>query len=145
MKLLRIALAAMLLTTAPAVAGGLKFAPVMSSEISTAQAVIMAAGSRASAVKQLRKVPTVGVVNLNIRHTPLMSDSSLPDVREFRISAAKNAAGIRKLRAALSEIGPIVTIRDPVTRKALARHKVPVNRIVGVKISSSGALRVYVL
>lgn len=137
MKLLRIALAAMLLTTAPAVAGGLKFAPVMSSEISTAQAVIMAAGSRASAVKQLRKVPTVGVVNLNIRHTPLMSDSSLPDVREFRISAAKNAAGIRKLRAALSA--------NPVTRKALARHKVPVNRIVGVKISSSGALRVYVL
>ena len=108
-----------------------------SSEFSTAQATIMAAGSRANQVRKIRSVPSVGVVNLQGRRVPMLRDSSLPDPGELRISAARNAAGIRKLRAALRA--------NPVTRKALVSRGVPIDRIVGIRIGSTGSLRVYLL
>lgn len=137
MKTIPVLLAAFLLAGTPAAAGN-RFAPApISSDLTMAQATIMASGSRAAAVRKIRKVPSVGVVNLNIRRTPMMYDSSLPDLYELRGSARHNAAGIRKLRAALKA--------NPVTRNALTARGIPINRIVGVRISSNGSLRVYIL
>ena len=138
MRLIPIILAMTLLASGPVTAGSLPYRMAASSDLTMAPAVIMSAGSRASAVRALRKVPSVGVVNLNIRHNfSLWDDSSAPDVREFRLVAAHHAAGIRKLRAALSA--------NPVTRKALARRGIPVSRVVGVRIGSNGSLRLYLL
>jgi hypothetical protein len=137
MKPFHLAVAGLLLATTPALAGPPYATFVVSSELTSAQAVIMAAGSRAAAVRALRKVPSVGVINLNIRRTPFMRDSSLPEAYEFRGSARRNAAGIAKLRAALKA--------NPVTRRALADHDIPVNRVVGVRIGSNGSLRLYIL
>ncbi len=104
---------------------------------SDAVPTIMSAGSRAAAVRQLKNVPSVGVVNLAVRPSILRDDGSSPDYFEIRSSANRNAAGIRKLRAALSA--------NPVTRRALERRGVAIGRVVGVRIGSNGSLRVYVL
>lgn len=104
---------------------------------SDAVPTMMSAGSRAAAVRRLKSVPSVGVVNLAVRPSILRDDSGSPDYFEIRSSANRNAAGIRKLRAALSA--------NPVTRRALEARGISINRIVGVKIGSNGALRVYVL
>lgn len=101
-----------------------------------ANSAIISAGSRAAAVSRLKRVPSVGVVNLNVRSVPLFR-SDAPDVAEFRVSAGKNASGIRRLRAALAT--------NPATRHALANHGVAIGRIVGVDIYSNGAIRVYII
>ena len=62
-----------------------------------AEAAIMSAGSRAAAISRLKAVPSVGVVNLNIRRVPRFG-SDVPDIAEFRISAGKNFSGIKRLR-----------------------------------------------
>ena len=101
-----------------------------------AEAAIMSAGSRAGAVSRLKAVPSVGVINLNIRRAPRFG-SNVPDVAEFRVSASKNFSGIKRLRNALAS--------NPVTRRALAGRGISVGRVVGVDISSNGSLRLYVL
>ncbi len=101
-----------------------------------AEAAILSAGSRAAAISRLKKVPSVGVVNLNVRYLPLFR-SEAPDVAEFRISAGKNFAGIKRLRAALAA--------NPATRRALASRGIALGRVVGVDIYSSGSLRVYII
>ena len=101
-----------------------------------AEAAIMSAGSRAGAVSRLKAVPSVGVINLNIRRAPRFN-SDVPDITEFRVSASKNFSGIKRLRGALAS--------NPVTRRALASRGISIGRIVGVDISSNGSLRLYVL
>ena len=87
-----------------------------------AEAAIMSAGSRVSAISRLKAVPSVGVVNLNIRWVP-MRRSVVPDVAEYRISAGKNFSGIKRLRKALAA--------NPVTRRALAVRGISIGRVVG--------------
>jgi len=101
-----------------------------------AEAAILSAGSRAAAISRLRAVPSVGVVNLNIRTVPRFR-SSETDVAEYRISAGKNFSGIKRLRNALAA--------NPVTRRALGSRGISIGRVVGVDISSNGSLRLYVL
>ena len=101
-----------------------------------AEAAILSAGSRAAAISRLRAVPSVGVVNLNIRTVPRFR-SSETDVAEFRISAGKNFSGIKRLRNALAS--------NPVPRRALAVRGVSIGRVVGVDVYSSGSIRLYVL
>ena len=96
----------------------------------------MSAGSRAAAISRLKAVPSVGVVNLNIRQVPRFR-SDVPDIAEFRVSAGKNFSGIKRLRNALAA--------NPVTRRALAIRGISIGRVVGVDISSNGSLRLYVL
>ena len=101
-----------------------------------ANAAIMSASSRAAAISRLKAVPSVGVVNLNIRRVPMFR-SDMPDVAEYRISADKIFSGIKRLRNALAS--------NPVTRRALAIRGISMGRVVGVDISSNGSLRLYVL
>ena len=121
-----------ILATAPASASA-QFFPDSTYK---AEAAILSAGARAAAISRLKKVPSVGVVNLNIRYLPLLR-SDAPDVAEFRISAGKNAAGIKRLRAALAA--------NPATRRALASRGIAIDRVVGVDIYSNGSLRVYII
>ena len=101
-----------------------------------AEAAILSAGSRAAAISRLKAVPSVGVVNLNIRYVPRFR-SDAPDVAEFKISAGKNFNGISRLRAALAA--------NPATRSALSNRGISVNRVVGVDIYSNGSIRLYIL
>jgi hypothetical protein len=113
-------------------------APVqaMSGNTYKADAAILSAGSRAAAIARLENVPSVGVVNLKIRFVPMFR-SNQPDVATYRISVGKNAAGIKRLRAALAA--------NPATARALASHGISIGRVVGVDIYSNGSIRVYVL
>ncbi len=101
-----------------------------------AEAAIISAGSRAGAVTRLKAVPSVGLINLNIRRAPRFG-SDVPDIAEFRVSAGKNLSGIKRLRNALAS--------NPVTRRALAIRGISIGKVVGVDISSNGSLRLYVL
>lgn len=101
-----------------------------------AEAAIISAGSRAGAVSRLKAVPSVGLINLNIRRAPRFG-SDVPDIAEFRVSAGKNLSGIKRLRNALAA--------NPVTRRALAIRGISIGKVVGVDISSNGSLRLYVL
>ena len=101
-----------------------------------ADAAILSAGSRAAAISRLKSVPSVGVVNLNIRYMSRFRDDA-HDVAAFKISAGKNFSGIRRLRAALAA--------NPATRRALSVRGISVNRVVGVDIYSNGSIRLYTL
>jgi hypothetical protein len=101
-----------------------------------ADAAILSASSRAATISRLKVVPSVGVVNLNIRYVPRFRDDA-PDVAEFKVSAGKNLSGIRRLRAALAA--------NPATRRALSVRGISVNRVVGVDIYSNGSIRLYIL
>ena len=101
-----------------------------------AEAAILSAGSRAAAISRLKSVPSVGVVNLNIRYMSRFRDDA-HDVTAFKISAGKNFSGIRRLRAALAT--------NPATRRALSVRGISVNRVVGVDIYSNGSIRLYIL
>ncbi len=136
MKTLHALTIAAMLAIAPLPPLGGTFA-VSSSGTYDAVPAIMSAGSRAAAVKRLKAVPSIGVINLAIRPSILRDDDGGPDYFEIRSSASKNAAGIRKLRAALAA--------NPVTRRALETRGIAIGRIVGIRIGSNGALRVYVL
>ena len=101
-----------------------------------ADAAILSAGSKAAAISRLKSVPSVGVVNLNIRYMSRFRDDA-HDVTAFKISAGKNFSGIRRLRAALAA--------NPATRRALSVRGISVDRIVGVDIYSNGSIRLYKL
>ena len=102
-----------------------------------AEAAMLSAGKRASAVSKLQAIPGVSVVNLSVRFMTLSSSSGAPDMDAFRASAEKNAKGIWRLRAALAI--------NPVTRHALASRGISIDRVVGVDIYSSGSIRVYIM
>jgi hypothetical protein len=101
-----------------------------------ADAAILSAGSRSAAISQLKVVPSVGVVNLNIRFVPRFRDDA-PDIAEFKVSVGKNLSGIRRLRAALAT--------NPATRRALSVRGISISRVVGVDIYSNGSIRLYIL
>jgi hypothetical protein len=90
------------------------------------------AGRTADKVRTIKKVPSVGILSLRV---PIMfGGTSYP---EYQIFASRNAAGISKLRKALAA--------NPVTRNALAKSGVPIGIVAGVRVSSNGSLRLYVL
>ena len=128
---------AFLLAALPAGAASGSFAQVTSSDSYMAESAIMGAGSNAERVASLRDVPSVGVIRLDFRNLPRRRNDSVPDVSEFRILATKQARGIRRLRAALAA--------NPVTRQVLASRGIAIDRVVGVKVSSNGSLRLYLL
>jgi hypothetical protein len=139
MKRVSSILIALALAVAPAAAAEMRAIPALaSSDGIQALSAIMAASSRAATVRGLRKVPSVGVVNLNFQPYHRYSDnSSETNVVELRIMARRNAAGIRRLQSALAS--------NPVTARALSRHGVDIGRVVGVMVSSGGSLRLYIL
>ena len=94
----------------------------------------MNAGNRASQVKAIKRVPSVGVVRLDVNPMSVFSD--LPDPAEYRIMVSRNAAGVAKLRQALRS--------NPVTRQALAKRGIDPGQVAGAQISSNGSLRLYI-
>ncbi len=111
-------------------------AQVSTSNVHQAESAILSAGGKAKAVSKLKSVASVGVVYLRLRTTPSLR-SEQPHPAEFGISAQKNQSGIGRLRAALAA--------NPATLSALAVRGISVNRVVGIDIYSSGAIRLYVL
>ena len=105
-------------------------------DVTMASSAIMNAGARAARVKSITKVPSVGVIRLDMRRIPTFSASDVPDEQEFRILASRNAAGVSALQRAL--------MANPVTREALARHGVEVKKVAGAQISTNGSLRLYI-
>lgn len=101
-----------------------------------AEAAMMSAANRAAQVRQIKKVPSVGVIDLRFRTVPRFTDN-VPDISELQIYAQRNAGGIARLRKALAA--------NSVTRAALAENGISIGRVVGVTISSRGSLRVYLL
>ena len=105
-------------------------------DVTAAESAILSAGQRAAIVARLRQVPSVGVVDLRFRaHSRKKFD--LPEPAAFRISVAKNQAGVNRLRRAL--------VANPVTRAAMERHHIDVDHVAGVKISSGGSLRFFMI
>jgi len=109
-------------------------AQVSGADIERASSAIMNAGNRASKVKAIKRVPSVGVVRLDLN--PMMSFSDLPDPAEYRIMVSRNAAGVAKLRQALRS--------NPATREALAKRGIDPGQVAGAQISSNGSLRLYI-
>lgn len=100
-----------------------------------AMSAIMNAGRRADEVKSITKVPSVGVIRLDIRLVPL-AGSDVPTWMEYKIMVQKFSGGVNKLRRAL--------MANPVTRAALAKNHVEAWQVAGVQISSNGSLRLYI-
>jgi hypothetical protein len=119
---------------------GLAFAPlqaqawglISSTESYIAFSAMQNAGRTADKVRTIKKVPSVGILSLRV---PMMFDG--PSYPQYATFASRNAAGISKLRSALAA--------NPVTRNALAKHGVPIGIVAGVRVSSNGSLRLYVL
>jgi hypothetical protein len=134
MKNLRVWLTAVaILAAVPAGVPG-ALAQVSGADIQMANSAIINAGSRAAKVKAIKKVPSVGVVRLDVNS--MSPFSNLPDPAEYRIMVSKNAAGVNKLRQALRA--------NPATRAALARRGIDASQVGGAMISSNGSLRLYI-
>lgn len=130
MRILRITLILLALGMLPmqAQAWGL----ISNSESTMALTSMQNAGRTADKVRGLKKVPSVGVLSLNV--PMFFGDTSFAD---YQVFAQSNAAGIAKLRRALSA--------NPVTRNALAKRGIPIGLVAGVRVSSNGSLRIYIL
>jgi hypothetical protein len=97
---------------------------------------IMDAGNDAHEVAGLRQVPHITVINLRlIAHDRVRRE--IERLSDFKISAEKNAAGIKRLRKALRA--------NRATRAALAERGIDIGRILAVHIFSDGSLRVFIL
>jgi hypothetical protein len=107
-------------------------AQVTGADIQMASSAIMSAGTRAAKVKAIKRVPSVGVVRLDVG--PMLSDE--PDPADYRIMVSRNSAGVNKLRQALRA--------NPATRAALAKHGISPGQVAGAMISSNGSLRLYI-
>jgi hypothetical protein len=107
-------------------------AQVTQSDRTLAESAITFAGQAASKVARLKAVPSAGFVYLPNRIT-----RSGEAYIQWKISAEKNRSGISKLQRALRA--------NRVTRLELASRNIPIQDIVGVKISSRGDLRFYLL
>jgi hypothetical protein len=130
MRVLRLVLLVLAVGFAPlqAQAWGL----ISPSESSMAFSAMQNAGRTADKVRSIKKVPSVGVLSLEV--PMLYGDTSFA---EYQVFAQRNSAGINKLRRALSA--------NPATRQALAKRGIPVGIVAGVRVSSNGSLRIYVL
>jgi hypothetical protein len=109
-------------------------AQVSQIDVHASISAIMDAGHRADRVKTIKKVPSVGVIRLDMG--PVISSSSIPDQSEYRIMVSRNAAGVNKLRRALAA--------NPATRAALAKRGISPSQVAGAQISSNGSLRLYI-
>lgn len=135
MKTTRAMLLAALLGITPLTGVPQAAAQVSEIDYHMAMSSITHAGSRASKVAALKRVPGVGVIRLDVRTVPrFMTD--VPDPSDFKILARKNAGGIAKLQRALAG--------NPVTRDVLARRGIDVGQVAGVQVSSNGSLRLYI-
>ncbi|WP_421694435.1 hypothetical protein [Aestuariivirga sp.] len=110
-------------------------AQVSQIDVSMAISSIMNAGRRAAQVPTIAKVPSVGVIRLDVPTIPSFS-GDIPNWQEFKIMTQKNAAGVAKLQQALAA--------NPVTRAALAKNHVQPWQVAGAQIGSHGALRLYI-
>jgi hypothetical protein len=97
---------------------------------------IESAGTAAARIRSISEVPAVGVIWLDVHSLPML-DSRSADASDYRIAAGRHAGEIKRLRAALRS--------NPATRRTLAKHGIAVDRVVGVRIGSNGALRIFVL
>jgi hypothetical protein len=100
-----------------------------------AASAILSAGLRASQVRALKSVPSVGVIYVahGGSHRLGFIDEN---ISTLIISSERNHAGILKLRAALSS--------NPATKQALSANGVAPNSVVGVQIGSNGSLRLFI-
>lgn len=119
----------------PVVAASQAQAQVSEVDGRMAMSAIMNAGKRADQIKTLKKVPSVGVVRLDIRLVPSVG-SDVPTWPEYKIMVQKFAGGVSKLRQAL--------MANPVTRAVLEKSRIADWQVAGVQISSNGSLRFYI-
>lgn len=110
-------------------------AQVTNIDVQWAISSIQMAGKRANQVPGIKKVPSVGVIRLDIPTVPMFR-GDIPDWQEFKIMTQRNAAGVAKLQKALAA--------NPVTAAALAKSRVQPWQVAGVQIGSNGALRLYI-
>ena len=97
-----------------------------------ATSAVLDAGLAAPEIRQLRNVPSVGVISLadGFRTRLGIYDNSV------EMMASQNGYWVSRLRHALTA--------NPVTRRAMAEHGVDVNRVDGVSVGSTGSLRFFV-
>ncbi len=122
------------------VIGGRVLSPASAMDISSeieAESAIRGAGKAAARIGRIREVPSVGVINLNFPGGSLLVDRDYMDSADFQALAGRYAAGVTRMRRALRA--------NPATRAALSRHHVDVTDVIGVRVSSSGSLRLFVL
>ena len=110
-------------------------AQVTNIDVQWAISSIQMAGKRANQIPGIKKVPSVGVIRLDIPTVP-MFNGDIPDWQEFKIMTQRNAAGVAKLQKNLAA--------NPVTAAALAKNRVKPWQVAGVQIGSNGALRLYI-
>ena len=110
-------------------------AQVSQIDVHMAISAVMNAGNRAAQVPSISKVPSVGIIRLDVPTIPQFS-GDIPDWQDFKIMVQKNAAGVARLQQALDA--------NPVTRAALAKHHVQSWQVAGAQIGSHGALRLYI-
>jgi hypothetical protein len=110
------------------------FISASQTDITDATSAILHAGTVASRVATLRQVPSVGAVYIDSHSVSPLSDLG-NELNNLEIYADRNAAGVSRLRHALSA--------NPVTRRALAAHGLSIGRILGVQVGATGSLRVY--
>lgn len=110
-------------------------AQVTNIDVQWAMSSIQQAGKRANQVPGITKVPSVGVIRLDVPTIP-MFNGDVPDWQEFKIMTQRNAAGVAKLQKNLAA--------NPVTAAALAKNRVSPWQVAGVQIGSNGALRLYI-
>jgi hypothetical protein len=122
--------AALVPATAP-----VALAQVTNIDVQWAISSIQMAGKRAAQVPGIKKVPSVGVIRLDVPTIP-MFNGDVPDWQEFKIMTQRNAAGVAKLQRNLAA--------NPVTAAALAKNHVRPSQVAGVQIGSNGALRLYI-
>ncbi len=92
---------------------------------------IMSAGTAALKVRKLREVPSIGILSVSFRNS-----LGVEQIREYQMLAGRYSSKIMRLRAALRA--------NPVTRHVLREHHVDIDAIVGVRVGTYGALRVFV-
>lgn len=107
-----------------------------SSTYSEAQSAILSADRDASAVQILHNVPAVGVIIVRRGYSLILGDSG-ESVATLILSAEKSHSAIVKLRAAL--------VSNPVTLTALKVHGIMPSRVIGIRISTNGSLRIFIL
>ncbi|MCA3554604.1 hypothetical protein [Aestuariivirga sp.] len=110
-------------------------AQVTNIDVQWAISAIQMAGTRANQIPGIKKVPSVGVIRLDVPTVP-MFNGDVPDWQEFRIMTQRNAAGVAKLRKNLAA--------NPATAAALAKAGVQPWQVAGVQVGSNGALRLYI-
>jgi hypothetical protein len=108
-------------------------------------------GPTAAKIRKLKTIPSIGVTRVRSqgglvftprfrklhneqRYTSVFDDEPIFDRYDYRLLISRNAAGIKKLQAALKA--------NPATRRALSR--VNINRVIAADVYSDGSIRVYV-